>query len=94
MLNGIIGYSDCNGDIRCFKSNGILIFLFKASHLTTLVACLFVFYYKDFGFWLTLKIHVTLFSNDFVNVFSNQLLLHMVLGNRLIDIRSFCRPNI
>ena len=37
-------------------------FLFKASHLNTLVVCLLVFYYimdiltKDFGFWLMLKI--------------------------------------
>ena len=48
VLKGIIGYSDYSFAMvifECFKSNGIFVFLFKASHLTTLVVYLFVFYY-------------------------------------------------
>ena len=43
--NWIFGLFVCNGDTRMLISNGIFIFLFKASHLTTLVVCLLVFYY-------------------------------------------------
>ena len=62
MLKGIIRYSDCLLAVMIFKCFGIFVFLFKASHLTTLVDCLLIFCYimdnKDFGLWLTLKIHM------------------------------------
>ena len=48
VLKGIIRYSDYSFAMvifECFKSNGIFIFLFKASHLITLAICSFVFYY-------------------------------------------------
>ena len=44
VLKGIIGLFVCNGTIQ---SNRIFNFLFKASHLTTLVVCLLVFYYME-----------------------------------------------
>ena len=48
VLKGIIGYSDYSLAMVIFeylKSNEIFIFLFKASHLTTLMDCLLVFHY-------------------------------------------------
>ena len=40
-ISQIFGLFVCNDNIRMFKSNGIFVFLFKASHLTILA----VFYY-------------------------------------------------
>ena len=78
MLKGIIGYSDYSlalAIFECFKSNGIFVFLFKASHLATSAVCLPVFYYiMDIQLYILdfEDTHVTPFSNYFaINVFCN-----------------------
>ena len=70
MLKGIIGYLDYSLTVMIFKAMEYSFFLFKASHLTTLVDCLLVFCYIMEIFCNVVDVedtHVTLFSNDFAN---------------------------